>query len=59
MLEETVALVTQKMKAGTTLDDIKKEGLQEEWKSWSWNFITEERWIEKIHNSYSENSSSK
>ncbi|MCH8873116.1 MBL fold metallo-hydrolase [candidate division KSB1 bacterium] len=58
MLQETVALVTQKMKAGTSLDDIKKEGLQEEWKSWSWNFITEERWIEKIHNSYLENSSS-
>ncbi len=59
MLEETVALVTQKMKAGTSLDDIKKEGLQEEWKSWSWNFITEEKWIETIYNSYSENSPSK
>ena len=58
MLQETVELVTQKMKAGTSLDDIKKEGLQEEWKSWSWNFITEERWIEKIYNSYLENSSS-
>ncbi|MCH8020242.1 MBL fold metallo-hydrolase [candidate division KSB1 bacterium] len=58
MLQETVALVTQKMKDGKSLDDIKKEGLQEEWKSWSWNFITEERWIEKIYNSYLENSSS-
>ena len=59
MLEETVALVTQKMKDGKSLDEIKKEGLQEEWKSWSWNFITEEKWIETIYNSYLEKESSK
>jgi len=59
MLQETVALVTEKMKAGKSLDDIKKEGLQEEWKSWSWSFITEGKWIETIYNSYSEKSSSK
>ena len=52
MLQETVALVTDKMKAGTSLDDIKKEGLQEEWKSWSWFFISTEKWIETIHKSY-------
>jgi len=59
MLEETVALVTQKMKDGKSLDEIKKEGLQEEWKSWSWNFITEEKWIEKIYTSHSEKEASK
>ena len=40
MLQETVSLVTEKMKSGTNLEDIKKEGLQEEWKSWSWSFIS-------------------
>jgi len=59
MLEETVALVTQKMKDGKSLDEIKKEGLQEEWKSWSWNFITEEKWIEKIYTSHLEKEASK
>ena len=59
MLEETVSLVTKKMKSGKSLDDIKKEGLQEEWKSWSWSFISTERWIETIYKSYSKKSSKK
>jgi len=59
MLQETVSLVTEKMKAGKSLDDIKKEGLQEEWKSWSWSFISTERWIETIHKSYSKEMSKK
>ncbi len=59
MLQETVALVTDKMKAGTSLDDIKKEGLQEEWKSWSWFFISTEKWIETIHKSYPKEMSKK
>lgn len=59
MLQETVALVTDKMKSGKSLDDIKKEGLQEEWKSWSWSFISIERWIEIIYNSYSKEMSQK
>jgi len=49
MLQETEALVTQKMKSGKSLDDIKKEGLQEEWKSWSWSFISTERTHTRIH----------
>ncbi len=59
MLQETVSLVTEKMKSGKSLDDIKKEGLQEEWKSWSWSFISTERWIETIYKSYSKKSSKK
>lgn len=53
MLEETSALVTSQMKQGKTLDEIKSEGLQDEWKAWSWDFISEQRWIETIYNSYS------
>ena len=59
MLQETVSLVTEKMKSGKSLDDIKKEGLQEEWKSWSWSFISTERWIETIYKSYSKDISKK
>ncbi len=54
MMQETTTLVTQQMKEGKTLDEIKAGGLQEEWASWSWGFISTERWIETIYNSYSE-----
>ncbi len=53
MLVETTDVVRQKMKAGKSLDEIKKEGLPEKWKSWAWGFISEERWIEIVHRSLS------
>jgi glyoxylase-like metal-dependent hydrolase (beta-lactamase superfamily II) len=53
MLEETTALVTKKMKDGKSLDQIKEEGLSDEWATYSWNFITAARWIETIYNSHS------
>ncbi len=59
MIKETVAVVTQKMAAGKTLADIKKEGLPAEWQSWSWVFITTDLWIETIYNSYSPSGTSK
>lgn len=52
MLEQTTGLVTQKMKQGKSLEEIKKEGLPEEWKSWAWFFISTDRWIETIYKSY-------
>ncbi len=59
MLQETTSLVRQKMKAGTSLEDIKSEGLQDEWKSWSWSFISTEKWIETIYKSYSDEMTNK
>lgn len=53
MMMKTTAVVRDKMKAGKTLDQIKAEGLPEEWKSWSWQFVTTDRWISTIHRSYS------
>lgn len=53
MLVATTKIVRDKMKAGKTLDQIKAEGLPEEWKSWSWQFIPTDRWISTIHRSYS------
>jgi cyclase len=53
MLLETTDVVRKKMKAGKKLDQIKKEGLPEEWKSWGTGFIKTEQWIEIIHRSLS------
>ena len=53
MMLKTTGIVRDKMKAGKTLDQIKAEGLPEEWKSWSWQFVTTDRWISTIHRSYS------
>lgn len=54
MLIETVSHVREKMKT-KSLEEIKKEGLPEKYKDWSWNFISADRWIETIYNEYSVN----
>jgi len=56
MLEETTAAVRAKMAAGESLEAIQKAGLPQEWQAWSWQFISTERWIETIYNSYAKNS---
>jgi len=53
MMKATSAHVRAKMKAGKSLDEIKAEGLPDEWDKWSWGFINTEFWIETIYNSYS------
>lgn len=49
MLLETTDIVRKKVAAGKTLDQIKSEGLPEEWKSWGTGFIKTDTWIELIH----------
>ncbi len=49
MLLETTDIVRKKVAAGKTLDQIKGEGLPEEWKSWGTGFIKTDQWIELIH----------
>ena len=51
MLVETTASVRQAITAGKTLDELKKQGLPEEWKSWGAGFVPTDRWIETIHQS--------
>ena len=51
MLTETTAIVQKKKKAGKTLDEVKKEGLPEEWKTWGSGFIKTDIWIELVYNS--------
>jgi len=49
MLLETTDVVRKKVAAGKTLDQIKSEGLPDEWKSWGAGFIKTDVWIELIH----------
>ena len=51
MLQQTTEIVRQKMAAGKTLDQIKTEGLPDEWKPWGEGFIKTDRWVETIYKS--------
>jgi hypothetical protein len=51
MLLETTEVVRKKMAAGKPLDQIKAEGLPEEWKSWGTGFIKTDGWIEIVYKS--------
>ncbi len=49
MMEQTLREV-QAMKAqGLSADQAVAKGLSAQWKSWSWNFITEEKWIRTLY----------
>ena len=51
MLLKTTDIVRQKIAAKKTLEQIKGEGLPEEWKSWGTGFIKTEMWLEIIYRS--------
>ena len=51
MLQQTTEIVRQKIAAGKTLDQMKSEGLPDEWKPWGEGFIKTDRWIETIYRS--------
>ena len=51
MLMDTTEVVRKKMAAKETLDQIKKEGLPAEWKSWGEGFIKTDQWIELVYRS--------
>jgi cyclase len=53
MLVETTDIVRKKMAAGKTVDQIKKEGLPDAWKSWGTGFIKTDMWLEIIFRSLS------
>ncbi len=53
ILVETSKIVTDAMKAGKSLDEIKKAGLPEKFKEAGSGFIKTDAWIETIHRSYS------
>jgi glyoxylase-like metal-dependent hydrolase (beta-lactamase superfamily II) len=49
MIKETYAYVQAKKAAGMTEDDVVAAGLESKWDSWSWRFITTERWIRTLY----------
>jgi glyoxylase-like metal-dependent hydrolase (beta-lactamase superfamily II) len=51
MLMKTTDVVRQKISAGKTLEQIKNEGLPEEWKSWGTGFIKTDLWLEIVYRS--------
>ena len=51
MLIKTTDIVRQKIAAKKTLEQIKTEGLPEEWKSWGTGFIKTEMWLEIVYRS--------
>lgn len=53
ILVETATIVQDQMKAGKSLDEIKKAGLPEKFKEAGSGFIKTDLWIETIHRSYS------
>ncbi len=53
MLQMTTDIVRKKMTAGKTVEQIKTEGLPEEWKSWGSGFIKTDIWVETIYRSLS------
>jgi len=51
MLTDTTEVVRKGIAAQKTLDQIKKEGLPAEWKSWGEGFIKTDQWIELVFRS--------
>jgi glyoxylase-like metal-dependent hydrolase (beta-lactamase superfamily II) len=51
MLLKTTEIVRQKIAAGKTLDQVKSEGLPDEWKSWGTAFIKTDMWLEIVFRS--------
>ena len=51
MLLATTDIVRKKIAAGKTLEEVKKEGLPSEWKSWGTGFIKTEMWLELVYRS--------
>lgn len=54
MLEKTTKFIREKINAGKSLEQIKKEGFPEEWKKWGAGFISAERWAELVYRSLTE-----
>jgi glyoxylase-like metal-dependent hydrolase (beta-lactamase superfamily II) len=49
MIKETASIIAAKKAKGQSLESLLKEGLDKKWKAWSWEFITEEKWITTLY----------
>ncbi|WP_448211457.1 MBL fold metallo-hydrolase [Colwellia sp. MEBiC06753] len=48
MIEESIALVEQQLKAGKSEQEILAQGIHEKYKHLSWSFINEEKWLKTL-----------
>jgi len=53
MLLETVEIVRKQVKAGKSLDEVKKAGMPDKYKSWGAGFVNTDRWIQIVFESLS------
>ena len=51
MLVATTGVVKAEIAKGMTLEQVKKAGLPDEWKSWASDFVPVERWVEIVYTS--------
>jgi glyoxylase-like metal-dependent hydrolase (beta-lactamase superfamily II) len=51
MLQETVAIVQERIDAGQDADEVRAEGLPAEWADWGTGFINTERWLDTVYQS--------
>ena len=52
MLTETITIIWRQMSSHKSVEDLIEKGLPFKYKKWDWNFITEERWIRTVYESY-------
>ena len=48
----TVDLVRQAIGAGKTLEEIQTAGVPEKWQSWGEGWMSTDRWLSIVYNSY-------
>ena len=53
MLSESVKIIEDQMRAGKSLDEVKRAGLPEKFAAWGSGFIKTDLWIETVYNSHS------
>ncbi len=51
MLSETTGLVRDRMAAGQTREQVVAAGVPDEWKDWSWGFISADTWLGTVFDS--------
>lgn len=50
MIESTLEIVNKHKDDGLSVDEVIEAGLGDEFSSWSWGFINEEKWIRTLYN---------
>ena len=50
MIEQSINFVAAQIQKKRNLKQIKKQGLPKKWRSWSWRFINEEKWLTTLYN---------